>query len=117
MSRKFTIYSHGLVTCRDQNGRQTPTLQGYFPDVVAAVKQQAEKDQIWVIRGDQVIQESSILKDGIDEREVPFEEWLAFGDSLVEKGIRFQERPIDDRTLEQMRLEKGTVPDESGGLE
>lgn len=98
-SRKLTLYQeNALVTCRDVQGGQTPSLQGFFGDMVAQIRERLDpEDVLWVIN------------EGEAERRVTAAEWLECGERLVSNGVKLTYHPIDDTTLQKMRLQKGVV--------
>jgi hypothetical protein len=46
---KVTLYSNGMVTCKDRLGRQSLSLQGFYPDVKDKVLSNTDDQVKWFI--------------------------------------------------------------------
>lgn len=78
---KIILYSSGLIVCRDAQGRQAPPLQGMFWDVIEKLQAVFKPEDVsWCV-----------MRDG-QTVELPFEEWLNYGNKLDKKPL--ESRPI-----------------------
>ena len=78
----FTLLNGGVVLCLDSDGRQSPTLQGLFCDVIDRIKKLDVDSNKWMI-----------AIDG-GHKEVTFEEWCANGMQMGSKDLPI--KPVDD---------------------
>jgi len=70
MFTRVVLYRCGLVVCLDEAGRQSPSYQGMYWDVIDRLKKEVDKEKVvWQLQE--------------DSREVSFEEWVKVGDGLV----------------------------------
>lgn len=64
-----TLLKRGVVLCKDDQGRQSPPLQGLFREVIGQIREKIPPDSVtW-----------QIFRDGT-EVAVSFEEWLKYGE-------------------------------------
>lgn len=81
MFSRVVLYKCGLVTCLDEDGRQSPSYQGMYWDVIDRLKKEVDKEKVvWQFQE--------------DSREVSFEEWVKVGDGLVPRSVKTAPLPV-----------------------
>lgn len=81
---KVILLPQGLVMCKDTAGRQSPTLQGLYKDVIDNISAVIKPTDVkWI-----VIMNSK-------EVDLEFEQWCAVGRSITKSGALIENKPLD----------------------
>ena len=83
---KVILLPQGLVMCKDVAGRQSPTLQGLYKDIIdnlSTVIKPTDVKWIVVMNGKEV--------------DLDFEQWCAVGRSIMKSGALIENKPLDGR--------------------
>ena len=83
---KIILFPQGLVMCKDVAGRQSPSLQGLYNDVIENISKTFKPDEVkWIV-----------LLDG-KEVFLNFDQWCAVGRSIMKSGALIENKPLEGR--------------------
>ena len=83
---KVILLPQGLVMCKDGAGRQSPSLQGLYNDVIENISKTFKPDEVkWIVFLDN------------KENVLNFDQWCAVGRSIMKSGALIENKPLDGR--------------------
>lgn len=95
MITKIILHQSGLVMCTDKQGRQCPTLQGMYSDIIDKITKTIKLESVkW------------IYVSPTGEVELTYNEWCAHG---MQEQSKPEVRQVDENVENQLRI-FGAIP-------